>query len=73
VLAVTSELGGRHDIPVVVELSDQGMAALLADACPGVEPIVPQEAMARIAAFALRQRGLSQVVLELTQAGGSNI
>jgi ion channel POLLUX/CASTOR len=73
VLAITSELGGRHDIPVVVELSDQGMAALLADACPGVEPIVPQEAMARIAAFALRQRGLSQVVLELTQAGGSNI
>jgi ion channel POLLUX/CASTOR len=73
VLAITSELGGRHDIPVVVELSDQRMAALLADACPGVEPIVPREAMGRIAAFALRQRGLTRVVLELTEAGGTNL
>jgi ion channel POLLUX/CASTOR len=73
VLAITSELAGRQDIPIVVELSDNRMASLLADACPGVEPIVPQEAMGRIAAFALRQRGLSQVVLGLTEASGSSI
>lgn len=73
VLAITSELDGRQDIPVVVELADQRTAALLADACPGVEPIVPEEAMGRIAAFALRQRGLSHVVLALTEASGANI
>ena len=73
VLAITSELDGRQDIPVVVELADPRTAALLVDACPGVEPIVPEEAMGRIAAFALRQRGLSHVVLGLTEASGANI
>lgn len=73
VLAITSVLDGRHDIPVVVELADSRTAAQLAEACPGVEPIVPREAMGRIAAFALRQRGLSQVVLQLTEAGGGNL
>ncbi len=73
VLAVTSELDEGHDIPIVVELTDPRTAAQLVSACPGVEPIVPREAIGRIAAFALRQRGLSQIALELTDAAGTNI
>jgi hypothetical protein len=72
-LALTSELGAHQDMPVVVELADSQTAALIAEACPGVEPLVPQAAMARIAAISLRQRGLSQIVHELTDAANSNI
>lgn len=73
VLAITADLDERQHVPVVVELADPRTAALLIETFPGVEPIVPLEAMGRIAAFALRQRGLSQVVLDLTDAGSSSI
>ena len=71
VLAITAALPDDHDIPVVVEVSDSHTAQRLLRACPGVHPIVPEDAVARTAAFALRQAGISQVMSDLTDAGGS--
>ncbi len=71
VLAIASELGEPHEVPVVVEVSDRRTAARLVRACPGVHPVVPHEAMARSAALALRQRGLGHVLAELSDAGRS--
>jgi ion channel POLLUX/CASTOR len=71
VLAITAGLPDDHDIPVVVEVSDSQTAQRLLRACPDVHSIVPEEAVGRTAAFALRQPGISQVMSDLTDAAGN--
>lgn len=74
VLAVGASLGGFDRLPIVVELNDPANAASLLAACGGaVHPIIASAAAARIAAFALRERGLSQVIHELLDYRGSDV
>ena len=74
VLAVCAELGDLDGLPVVVEVAEPAMAQRLVRAVgPDLHPIIPTEAVGRIAAFALRQRGLSQVVTELTDYRGCDL
>jgi Trk K+ transport system NAD-binding subunit len=74
VLALTTELDGRLELPVVVEVSDPITAERLVQACgPTLHPIVTAQAIAKTGAFALRQRGLSKVVTELTNFRGCDL
>jgi hypothetical protein len=74
VLALVAELGSLPDIPVVVEVADSITAQRLVHACgPTMHPIVTAQAVARTGAFALRQRGLSKVVNELTDFRGCDL
>ncbi len=74
VLALTAELGGLHDLPVVVEVAESTTAERLVHACgPTMHPIATAQAVARIAAFALRQRGLGRVTNELLDFRGSDL
>ena len=74
VLALEAELGGLRRLPVVVEVADSITAQRLVHACgPTMHPIVTAEAVARTAAFALRQRGLSMVATEILDFRGSDL
>lgn len=74
ILALSAELGGLPDVPIVVEVADSITAQRLAHACgPMMHPIVTAEAVVRTGAFALRQRGLSKVVTELTDFHGCDL
>ncbi len=74
VLAVGAELGGFDRTPIVAELSDVATAAALAEACGGeVHPMVPFQAVSRVAAFMLAAPGLGRVVEELLDFRGSDI
>lgn len=74
VLALHAELGGLGELPVVARVADPTTAQRLVHACgPTMHPIVTTEAVARTGAFALRQRGLSNVVSELTDFSGCDL
>jgi Trk K+ transport system NAD-binding subunit len=74
VLALHAELGGVLNLPIVAEVDDSTIAERLTHACgPMLHPIVTAHAVARTAAFALRQRGLGKVVNELTDFQGSDL
>lgn len=74
VLALAAELGSLHGLPVVVEVADPTTAHRLVEACgPAMHPIVTAGAIARTGAFALRHRGLSKVVNELTDFHGCDL
>ena len=66
VLAVGAQLGDFDEISIVAELADRAIADKLARACGAmVHPILATQASARLAAFVLREAGLSQVISEL--------
>lgn len=72
VLATGAVLGGFEDIPIIAEVSDLTTAQILVGACGGaVHPVAPLQTVARIAAFALREPGLSQIVEDLLDYRGS--
>ncbi len=74
VLAVNAELGDLSGLTVVAEVNDAATAGRLVQACgPTVHPIVTTQATARTAAFALRQRGLGEVVAELLDFRGCDL
>ena len=74
VLALVAELGSLDELPVVVEVADPTTAQRLVEACgPTMHPIVTAGAIARTGAFALRHRGLSKVVNELTDFHGCDL
>lgn len=74
VLALAAELGSLHELPVVAEVTDPTTAQRLVQACgPTMHPIVTAGAIARTGAFALRHRGLSKVVNELTDFHGCDL
>lgn len=74
VLALNAELGGLPSVPIVAEVADATTAERLVHACgPNMHPIATAQAIARTSAFALRQRGLSRVVNELTDFGGCDL
>ena len=74
VVALAAELGDLQALPVVVEVDDPITAQRLVQACgPTMHPIVTSQAIARAGAFALRQRGLSKVVNELTDFRGCDL
>ncbi len=74
VLALNAELGGLHDLPVVVEVAESATAERLVEACgPTMHPVITTQAVARISAFALRQRGLGKVVNEFLDFQGCDI
>ena len=74
VLALAAELGGLHELPVVVEVADPTTAHRLVQAGgPTMHPIATAEALARTGAFALRQRGLGKVTNELTDFRGCDL
>lgn len=74
VLAIAAELGGLTDIVLIVELLDEATAGRLRRAySTSIHPIVTSEAVARTTAFALRQRGLSQVLEELLDFRGRDV
>ena len=73
-LAVVAESGGTLRIPMVVDVSDRTTALRLTAALgPNLHPMVTPDAVARIAAFSLRQGGLSTLVEELIDAPGVGI
>jgi voltage-gated potassium channel Kch len=73
VLAVHAELGGL-DRDLVVEVNEPSTGLRLASACgPHVHPLATVDAIGRLAAFSLRQRGISGVVNELTDFYGDDI
>ena len=74
VLALNAELGGLRELPVVVEVANPITAQRLVHACgPTMYPIVTAEAVTRTGAMALRQRGLSKVINELTDFHGCDL
>jgi hypothetical protein len=74
VLALVAELGDLDELPVVVEVADPITARRLVHACgPTMHPIVTAGAIAKTGAFALRQRGLSKVINELTDFRGCDL
>lgn len=74
VLAIAAELGGLDDTTVVVELLDDDSARRLRRAFGrSIHPLVMANAIARTTAFALRQRGLNQVLDELTDFRGDDL
>jgi len=74
VLAVGALRGGLDDLTVVVELLQHDTADRLRRAFgSSIRPIVTSEAVARTMAFALRQRGLGQVIDELLDFRGSDL
>jgi voltage-gated potassium channel Kch len=74
VLALAAELGSLDELPVVVEVAEPTTAHRLVEACgPTMHPIVTAGAIAKTGAFALRHRGLSKVVNELTDFYGCDL
>jgi hypothetical protein len=74
VLALVAESGSLDELPVVVEVAGPTTAQRLVEACgPTMHPIVTAGAIARTGAFALRHRGLSKVVNELTDFHGCDL
>jgi len=74
VLALNAELGGLDSVRVVAEVADTTTADRLVQACgPTMHPLHTALAIARVSAFALRQRGLSRVVNELADFGGGDL
>jgi hypothetical protein len=66
VLAVGAQLGGFDRVSIVAELTDLSTADKLGRACGSmVHPILATQASAGVAAFALREAGVSQVIDEL--------
>jgi hypothetical protein len=74
VLAVRQLLGPDSDIPVIVMLDDLRVAGVIGQTGgPTVHPLVMSRAVGRNAAFALRERGLGEVMDQLTDFRGSDI
>jgi Trk K+ transport system NAD-binding subunit len=74
VVAVLAELGDSGSVPVVVELEEPASADSLARVYGNaVHPLVPSQAVARIAAFALREPGTGQVAMALLDDRGSDV
>lgn len=74
VMAAGAMLGDFGDLPIIVELSDPILGQGLAQAWgANVHPIVPTQAITRTASFALRDRGLGQVLTRLTDLEGSDL
>ena len=74
VLAVGAQLDGFDRVPIVAELSDPEHADTLVRACGGaVEAVVASQTVAQLTAFALREPGLSEVVMELVDFRGCDI
>lgn len=74
VIAIRAELGEHGHLPIVVEAAERETVERLQRACGAdVHGIVTAEAVARTAAFALRRRGLIQVVEELTDFRGCDL
>ena len=74
VLSLNAELGGLDSMCVVAEVADTTTAERLTQACgPTVHALPTAQAIARVSAFALRQRGLSRVVNELTDFRGCDL
>lgn len=74
VVAVAAALGSRDSIPIVVELQERASADGLTRAYGNaVHPLVPAQAVARIAAVALREPGVGQVAVALLDDRDSDI
>jgi len=73
VLAVREALGDRR-LPIIVVLDESAVAATVAASLDGwVHPIVMSQAVARNVVFALRERGLGEVMAELSDFRGADI
>jgi hypothetical protein len=73
-LAAYSVLDGFERVSVVVEVTNPTIAEGLIRACgQGVYPITPTQTIARVAAFTLREPGLTQVVQELSDFRAADI
>ena len=74
VLAAGVALGGFDRVPIVAGMRDRDAAEGLLRACGGaVHTVVASESVARITAFALRERGLNQVVEEFLDFRGCDL
>jgi voltage-gated potassium channel Kch/K+/H+ antiporter YhaU regulatory subunit KhtT len=74
VLAVGDELGGFDRKPVIVVLDDARIGQALAATCGRlVNPFIVGQAVARNAAYALRQPGLGDVLTDVSDFNGSNL
>jgi hypothetical protein len=74
VLAVREALGGLDRTPIVVVLDEMAVAeTLVASLDDSVHPIVITQAVARNVVFALRERGLGEVMTELLDFRGAGI
>jgi Castor and Pollux, part of voltage-gated ion channel/Calcium-activated potassium channel slowpoke-like RCK domain len=74
VLAVREALGDLDRTPIVVVLDEPAVAeTLVASLDEAVHPIVITQAVARNVVFALRERGLGEVMAELSDFRGADI
>jgi len=74
VLAVREALGDRDRTPIVVVLDETAVAeTVVASLDESVHPIVVTQAVARNVVFALRERGLGEVMAELSDFRGADI
>jgi hypothetical protein len=74
VLAVREALGDLDRTPIVVVLDEPAVAAtLVASLDEAVHPIVMTQAVARNVVFALRERGLGEVMTELSDFRGADV
>ncbi len=74
VLAMGAALGSFETVPIIAEVDDPHVARSLVHACgSAVHPIIPDQAIARIAAYALRGPGLIQVIRELLDFNGPDL
>ncbi|TFH20908.1 MAG: hypothetical protein E4H05_01275 [Acidimicrobiales bacterium] len=74
VLAVREALGDHDRTPIVVVLDEAAVAETLAASLDeSVHPIVITQAVARNVVFALRERGLGEVMSELTDFRGADV
>ena len=73
-LAVREALGDHGRTPIVVVLDDTAVAETVVASLDGsVHPIVVTQAVARNVVFALRERGLGEVMAELSDFRGADI
>ena len=74
VLAVGAALGSFEVVPIVAEVDDPQVAESLVHACgSAVYPIIPDQAIARVAAYAMRGPGLIQIIRGLLDFNGPDL
>ncbi len=74
VLAVAAATGGSATVPMVVEITDPQVAEGLVHAFgSALHPIIADQAIARVAAFAMRGPGLIQIIRELLDFRGAHV
>lgn len=73
-LAIAAAIGRFEAVPIIAEVTDPQVAQSLVHAFgPAVSPIITDQAITRVAAYAMRGPGLIQVIRELLDFSGPDL